>query len=491
MSTSFPPFIHMISTGRFRLAVCVLLLSTYAWPVGAQTGAAQPVNTPPADTPTTAPPATSDATLYRVFLRDGSTIVSYGEFARVGDRVVVTLPLGGASVSDLQLLTLPADAVDWEKTDAYAESARAARYAQTRGPDEFALLNQSVEITLNDVALVADPQRKIQMAAEARRNVMKWAADHYGYRAQDVARLAGLFDAVIAQTRGAANYDLALVAGVAAAPPPVPPQAMPGVQERVEQAMRAASLAPDAGERISLLQSIQNVLATVDGRPQWATALASRVDVALGQEMRTEHAYGTLIHSSLAQADRYARVANVGGIERLVRRVLREDDQLGQQRPNEMASTLATLDAQLDAARRLRLALDSFEARVSVIRAYQRAVAQPIALMRVSRPSLDAIRRLAGPSPSRVTALATDTAAALKGLAAATVPPEADAVNGLLRNAITLASQAASGRLQAIASGDMKRAWDASSAAAGALMLFDRAAEQVRQLTPPRPRAAS
>jgi hypothetical protein len=171
--------------------------------------------------------------------------------------------------------------------------------------------------------------------------------------------------------------------------------------------------------------------------------------------------------------------------------VLREDDQLGQQRPNEMASTLATLDAQLDAARRLRLALDSFEARASVIRAYQRAVAQPIAIMRVSRPSLDAIRRLAGPSPARVAALASSTAAALKGLAAATVPPEADAANGLLRNAITLASQAASGRLQAIASGDMQRAWDASSAAAGALMLFDRAAEQVRQLTPPRPRAAS
>jgi hypothetical protein len=36
-----------------------------------------------------------DASLYRIFLRDGSTIVSYGEFARVSDRVVVSLPVGG------------------------------------------------------------------------------------------------------------------------------------------------------------------------------------------------------------------------------------------------------------------------------------------------------------------------------------------------------------------------------------------------------------
>jgi hypothetical protein len=56
---------------------------------------------------------------------------------------------------------------------------------------------------------------------------------------------------------------------------------------------------------------------------------------------------------------------------------------------------------------------------------------------------------------------------------------------------VTLASQAADGRLKAIASGNMKQAWDASSAAAGALMLFDRAAEQLRQLTAPPVHTAS
>ena len=481
----------MFSTGRPRLACCVLLLSAFGLPAGAQTTAAETTIGKTAAAETATANTTGDATLYRVFLRDGSTLVSYGEFARVGDRVIVTLPIGSGSTPDLQLLTLPGEAVDWEKTDAYAESARATRYAQTRGPDDFALLNQSVQIALDDIAAVADPQRKIAMATEARQNVMKWASEHYGYRAPDVARLAGMFDAVIALTRGTPNYDLALVAGVAAAPPLVPLQRMPGVHERVEQAMRAASLTPDAAERTSLLQSIQKVLATVEGRPQWAASLAASVDAALTQEMRTDRAYGTLVRTSLAQADRYAKAADVTGVERVMHRVLSEDDRLGRRRPNEMASALATLDAQLDAARRLRLARDSFAARASLIRAYRLAVAEPVSIMQTSRPSLDAIRRLAGPSRARVVTLSKSTSIALQRLAAASVPAEAGAAHDLLRSAVTLASQAAAGRLQAIASGDMRQAWDASSAAAGALMLFDQAAEQLRQLSSFRPPAAS
>src|SRR4029453_7269971 len=37
------------------------------------------------------PAAAADAVLYRIFLRDGSTLVSYGEFARVGDQVVFSI----------------------------------------------------------------------------------------------------------------------------------------------------------------------------------------------------------------------------------------------------------------------------------------------------------------------------------------------------------------------------------------------------------------
>ena len=36
--------------------------------------------------------AADEATLFRLFLKDGGTLVSYGEVARVGDRVVFSMP---------------------------------------------------------------------------------------------------------------------------------------------------------------------------------------------------------------------------------------------------------------------------------------------------------------------------------------------------------------------------------------------------------------
>jgi hypothetical protein len=455
----------MFSTGRFRLSVCASLIAACA---------------------TSASGQSHDATLYRVFLRDGSTLVSYGEFARVGDRVVVSLPLGGdAETPELQLLSLPADAVDWEKTDAYADSVRATRYAQTRGPDEFAQLSNAVTMALNDIAVTADPQRKVAMAAEARQNVMQWAADHYGYRAKDVAEMAGLFDKAIADTRaagGAANFDFSLVANMAE-PPSVPLLPVPSVRESVEQALRAAALAPDAAERTSLLRSIQKVLGPVASQAAWAPGVRARATAALAVEERTDHAYSALIHDSLRQADRHARAADVTGVERVVRRVLREDDRLGQRRPNEIAAALATLDATLDSARRMRLARDSFAERAAVLRTYRTAIAGTMTAMRTSRAALDEIRRLAGPSKLQLTTLSARAAASATGLAHARVPAEAIAAHDLLRSAVALAGRAADGRLKAIASGNMQDAWDASSAAAGALMLFDRASDELRQLT--------
>src|SRR6186997_1056042 len=187
MSTSFPPIIHMFSTGRFRRAIFVGLLLTCPARAFAQ-------------------PAAGDASLYRVFLRDGTTLLSYGEFARVSDRIVMSVPLGDTVAGpDLHLVSIPSDTVDWEKTDAYADSVRASRYAGTRGPDDFALLSGAVSSALTDIALTKDPARKIAMAGEARQNVTRWIAEHYGYRAEDVARMAGFFDDVVAETRAAAG----------------------------------------------------------------------------------------------------------------------------------------------------------------------------------------------------------------------------------------------------------------------------------------------
>jgi hypothetical protein len=461
----------MFSTARFRPAVLVAAAAICAAPIEAQVAA--------------------DAALFRVFLRDGSAIVSYGEFARVADRVVVSLPLGGTVESPaLHLVSIPADRVDWEKTDAYADSVRSTRYAATRGPDDFALLSEAVNRALTDIALETDPNRKVAMAAEARQNVMKWVSEHYGYRAEDAARMAGLFDQVVSEVRAASGlptFELALIASTAA-PPSVPLLPLPSDRESVEQALRAVELAPDATERVSLLQAIQAVISgspAGEGKPAWTPALRARVSAALSLEERASRAYDTLTRGAVRDAERYARVGNVGGVESVIRRALSADDGLGQRRPHEMAALLATLDVSLDQARRIRLARDNFEARAGLLRQFRASLEEPLRLMRAARAPLDEIRRLAGPTQPRLARLAASIAAAMaamKGAAAQDVPAEAAAAHSLLQTAIHLASQAAETRRRAVLSKEMKPAWEASSAAAGALLLLDRATEELQGL---------
>ena len=53
--------------------------------------------------------AADDGLLFRVFLTDGSSIVTYGEFARVGDQVVLSVPVGGTQKEPrLQAVSLTA-----------------------------------------------------------------------------------------------------------------------------------------------------------------------------------------------------------------------------------------------------------------------------------------------------------------------------------------------------------------------------------------------
>ena len=75
---------------------------------------------------------TLEAVLYRIFLSDGSTIVSYGEYSRVGDQVVFSMPLG-AGIADpgLQLVSIPSTTVNWMLTERYADLARAVQLART------------------------------------------------------------------------------------------------------------------------------------------------------------------------------------------------------------------------------------------------------------------------------------------------------------------------------------------------------------------------
>src|SRR5205809_7624856 len=85
--------------------------------------------------------ADEDATLLRVFLNDGTSLVSYGEPARVGDRVVFSMPTGAGPSPPLQLIDIPASRVNWDRTTRYAASARATRYLQTQAENDYAALS--------------------------------------------------------------------------------------------------------------------------------------------------------------------------------------------------------------------------------------------------------------------------------------------------------------------------------------------------------------
>jgi len=141
-----------------------------------------------------ASPADDEATLLRVFLRDGTSLVSYGEFARVADRVVFSMPIASTVNPPLQLVSIPADRVDWARTDRYADTARAARYTATQAESDYVALNNAVSLALNDVASIRDPARRLAIVEEARRTLAEWPQSHFHYRIGDVRQMLGMLD---------------------------------------------------------------------------------------------------------------------------------------------------------------------------------------------------------------------------------------------------------------------------------------------------------
>jgi hypothetical protein len=432
----------------------------------------------------------ADVVLYRIFLKDGSTLVSYGEFARVADRVVFSMPIGSLESQDpdLQLVSVADGSVDWARTEQYADAVRAKRYADTRGEEEFMRLSRDVARVLNDVALTPDPKRRLVIAEHARKVLSEWPSRNFGYRAKDVAQLSTLLDEVVSELRVAAGeprLDLSLAIETM---PPTPTEliAPPTFRETIEQAFTVARLTPESTERVSLLNSVVAALEPLQAE-SWAAALRARASADLNLELRTERAYSDLVARTMMLVDQRARVADVKGIERLVKDVLKADDRLGRRRPQATGALLATLDARLADARKLRLERDAFAARMNVITGYRRNIGKAIEHFRESSAGLEEIKALAGPSPKMLTEIAEHASRGIAILARMKAPADVHTVHGLLSSALQMAAQAAAMRQKAVQATSMDLAWQASSAAAGALMMFERAnAELERLSSPPR-----
>jgi hypothetical protein len=441
--------------------------------------------------------AQSTSPLYRVFLADGSSLSSYGEWARVDDRIVFSMPLvAGSDPDQLHLVSLPGDRVDWPRTEAYRTAVRAAHYASNRGEEDFARLGADVARVVDEIALVKDPTERLVAAERARRSVADWPDTHYGYRAKEVHELLGMLDELIGELRAAAGlgrFDLTLTANTAA---PQAPALLPAPDqaEVVQQLVTAATHTDTPAEKVSLLHTVVGILDRAVGLlpDTWATTIRAKALGAIAEEQRIDAAYFRLRETTLASARRLAAQADVRALERLRGSLGEQDSKLGNRRSSEVAALTAALAAHIDSAQRLRLAHDQWLIRADRLRAYQRATSSSVSALSRAQKRLDDIRALAGPAPWRLRPLIDALSRHRRVLSLVDPPAELASIHALFRSASELALNAATLRLDAVAAADLEIARRASSAAAGAIMLLARAkAELEAALRPPTLAAAA
>jgi hypothetical protein len=431
--------------------------------------------------------AADDATLFRVFLKDGTSLVSYGEPARVGDRVVFSMPTAATPNPPLHLVNVSADRIDWDRTNRYAASARATHYVQNQAENDYAILSNDIAQALNDVTLTNDSAKRLAIAETARKRLSGWPADHFNYRANEIRQMLAMLDEAIADLRastGQRRFDLSFAAFAdpqAIVEPLLPP---PTPQEAIENVLTAARVVDNPAERTSLLTT---VLATVDRQKgelpaAWVASTRAHVEAAIRTELSIDRSYKLLTTRIVRIANSRAKLADVVGLEWLQQYVQKRDRALGQRRPDAVTALVAVLEEKLDAARRLQLARDRWALRLPVLQQYRAAIREPIDLFGQLVLPLGAIKALAGSSPLTLATI-EQTCERIAKLASAVAPPdELAAAHALLMSAVQLGRSAAQIRREAALAGDMTRAWDASSAAAGALMLGTKARADIQTL---------
>ena len=428
----------------------------------------------------------ADATLFRIFLRDGGVLVSYGEFSRVEDRVIFSMPVGGgAQEPRLQVVWVSAEAVDWPRTERYAASARFQQYAQTRGEEDFRALNDDVARVLNEIAVSTDRARAMELATRARTALADWPRTHQGYRQDDVREIVGLIDEAIAGLRaaeGKTSFELSLVASI----PPVelePLLGMPTPAQQFEQVVRLANITTQPAERLSLLQTARAMLdeAGASTIPNFESMRES-LEVRIKGELDVERRYADLSRRLVRDSAREAARAKVSAVEKVLSRIDHEDNKLGRRRPDVVTALRAAVNANLEAARVLRLRRDQWLLRQGVYQDYQRMVGLQIIGLVKARSSLESIRRLDGPKLATLQALRSRLSGGAERLERLRVHDDLRATHDLLVGAWRFAENATRQRADAVASGNLTRAWEASSAAAGALMMLTRAQQNIREL---------
>ena len=433
--------------------------------------------------------ASADDLLLRLFLEDGTSVVSYGEFARLEDRVVFSMVTGGDAEPRLHVATLPADVIDWARTDQHATSTRYQRYVQTRAEEDFQRLSDGVAGVLGEVLLTTDRGRAIEVAQQARVTLAEWPRQHYGYRQRDVREILSFLDEVISDLRAAAGMTSFDVALVSMAPEIMlePMATMPSSREQIDQVLRVASLTTRSSERVALLQTALLLLdeagAVIGARD--AAMLRRIAETRVREEQAIDAKYTALAHRLMRDARRGAERAKIGDVQRVLSRIPREDVRLGGRRPEIVDALRASVRSLLNAARRLRLLQDQWTIRRSLYREYQRATGGKLLQLAKLQPALEAIRQQEGPDPDALRTLQSRLSGGAEQLARRRPSGDLRTMHDLLVAAWRFAESAVNGRYEAARVASDATAREASSAAAGALLLLADAQREIRDLLEP------
>jgi hypothetical protein len=426
--------------------------------------------------------------LFRVFLKDGPALVSYGEVARVGQTAIFSMPSAHAvSGAKLHLVNIPADRVDWERTSRYAEVVRAAHYLKYQAAFDYIALSNEVARTLETVALATDPAVRLSIVEAARRKLADWPKTHYNFKEAEVKQMLVFLDNAIADLRsvtGTQRFDLSFTAASADAASAAAPMSLlppPTLKEAIELTLVAARQTDVSAERAALLSAaLADLNAHADELPrEWAAATVASTQAAITRERRTDALYQNLSEATLTTATRRARAADVRGLERLLDDVRTKDEALGAARPDVVNGLVGVVREQLAAARMLRLERDRWALRVPLLRDYRQAIDASLVRFGALKPWLEDIKSLAGSSPSTLRAITTTADRIRQSLEQLAAPEEVASAHALLASAVNLAASAAGMRRDAVMESSISKAWEASAAAAGALLLGTRAHTEI------------
>jgi hypothetical protein len=386
-------------------------------------------------------------------------------------------------------VTLPDSAVNWARTDEDSASTRYQWYAKTRAEEDFERLSDEVASVLGAIVASADRTRALELAQQVRSTLADWPRTHYGYRQQDVREILGVLDEAIASLRAetAPNaFDLALVA---AAPDirVTPLAATPSKREQIHQVWQLAAVSDRAPERVALLQTVLALLEDVGPAltTREVSGLRRLANARIQREERIDAQYAALARRVLSDAQRAAQRANIAEVEKIANRIARDDARLGSSRPEIVQALRMSVQGELETARRLRLLQDRWAIRQRVYNQYRQVVGTELLLLVKAEPALEAIRRLDGPPPDTLADLLRQLRGGADRLARLAPPDELRGVHELLTSAWRFAENAVSGRYDAARGANVSAAWQASSSAAGSLLLLSRARQELREFIEP------